>query len=53
MMRTRQNPAFSLLLATIAWIGVVLQCVLTVKSALGNGKTAAEGAATFSATSPC
>ena len=47
MIRTRKNPAFSLLLATIAWIGVILQCVLTVRSAMGNGKTAAEGLATF------
>ena len=35
------------MLAAIAWFGVVLQGVLTVTSAVGNGKTAVEGLATF------
>jgi hypothetical protein len=47
MIRTRQNPPLALLLAATAWFGVILQCVLTVKSAMGNGKTAVEGLGIF------
>jgi len=47
MIPTRQNRALTLMLAALAWFGVVLQGVLTVTSAMANGKTAVAGLATF------
>jgi hypothetical protein len=44
---SRKDTAFALTLALLAWFGIVLQGVLSLQTALGNGKTPAEGLAIF------
>ena len=44
---SRKSKAFAFFLATLAWFGVLLQCYLSLKFAVHNGKSIDSGLGTF------